>query len=157
MGVNVDGSGLTQVTRDSVSLSPTVSPDGQTVYAAVFRSGNRTTTINEGAGFPAGNIALELVSKSQPDGYTLLVGNVSTNSINPILFAGKTKANAVKDLTGGVADMRVVDGWYACSDCVADGDVNADGIGEVVARLGHNYVDGIGCDIRDEAAVATRS
>ena len=48
----------------------------------------------------AGNIAVELTAQAQPDGYTLLVGNISTNSINPILFAGRTKVNAVKDLAG---------------------------------------------------------
>lgn len=48
----------------------------------------------------AGNIAVELTAQAQPDGYTLLVGNISTNSINPILFAGRMRANAVKDLTG---------------------------------------------------------
>ena len=48
----------------------------------------------------AGNIAVELTAQAQANGYTLLMGNISTNSINPILFAGKMKANAVKDLTG---------------------------------------------------------
>jgi tripartite-type tricarboxylate transporter receptor subunit TctC len=33
----------------------------------------------------AGNIAVELTAQALPDGYTLLVGNISTNSINPIL------------------------------------------------------------------------
>jgi tripartite-type tricarboxylate transporter receptor subunit TctC len=48
----------------------------------------------------AGNIAVELTAQAQPDGYTLLVGNISTNSINPILFAGRMKVNALKDLAG---------------------------------------------------------
>jgi tripartite-type tricarboxylate transporter receptor subunit TctC len=48
----------------------------------------------------AGNIAVDLTAHAQPDGYTLLVGNISTNSINPILFAGRMKSNAVKDLAG---------------------------------------------------------
>lgn len=48
----------------------------------------------------AGNIAVEIVARAQPDGYTLLVGNISTNSINPILFAKRSKVNAIKDLTG---------------------------------------------------------
>ncbi|HEV7391515.1 MAG TPA: tripartite tricarboxylate transporter substrate-binding protein [Burkholderiales bacterium] len=46
----------------------------------------------------AGNIAVELVAQSQPDGYTLLVGNISTNSINPILFRDRMKVDALKDL-----------------------------------------------------------
>lgn len=48
----------------------------------------------------AGNIAVELTAQAQPDGYTLLVGNISTNSINPILFARTMKVNALKDLSG---------------------------------------------------------
>ena len=48
----------------------------------------------------AGNIAVELTAQAQPDGYTLLVGNISTNSINPILFANRMKVNAVRDLAG---------------------------------------------------------
>jgi tripartite-type tricarboxylate transporter receptor subunit TctC len=48
----------------------------------------------------AGNIALELVAKAQPDGYTLLVGNVSTNSINPIAFAHILKFDPAKELVG---------------------------------------------------------
>jgi tripartite-type tricarboxylate transporter receptor subunit TctC len=48
----------------------------------------------------AGNIAVELTAQAQADGYTVLVGNISTNSINPLLFAGKMKANAVEDLAG---------------------------------------------------------
>lgn len=46
----------------------------------------------------AGNIAVELVAQSQPDGYTLLVGNISTNSINPILFGKRMKVDAIRDL-----------------------------------------------------------
>lgn len=47
----------------------------------------------------AGNIAVEIVATSQADGYTLLVGNISTNSINHLLFR-KMKVVAPRDLTG---------------------------------------------------------
>ena len=48
----------------------------------------------------AGNIAVELVAVAAPDGYTLLVGNISTNSINPLLFTRTMRVNALKDLVG---------------------------------------------------------
>lgn len=46
----------------------------------------------------AGNIGLELAARAQPDGYTILLGNVSTNSINPITFATTFSFDPVKEL-----------------------------------------------------------
>jgi tripartite-type tricarboxylate transporter receptor subunit TctC len=48
----------------------------------------------------AGNIAVEIVATAAPNGYTLLVGNISTNSINPLLFSKHMSVNALKDLAG---------------------------------------------------------
>jgi tripartite-type tricarboxylate transporter receptor subunit TctC len=37
-------------------------------------------------GGAGGNVGLEVVSRARPDGYTLLIGNVGTQSINPTLY-----------------------------------------------------------------------
>ena len=47
----------------------------------------------------SGNIALELAAKSAPDGYTLQVGNVSTNAINETTFSS-LNVKPSRDLTG---------------------------------------------------------
>jgi tripartite-type tricarboxylate transporter receptor subunit TctC len=48
----------------------------------------------------SGNIALEAAAKAAPDGYTLLVGNVSTNAINESTFADVLQARPSRDLVG---------------------------------------------------------
>jgi tripartite-type tricarboxylate transporter receptor subunit TctC len=45
-----------------------------------------------------GNIALEAVAKAAPDGYTLLVGNVSTNAINETIYARQLTIRPSRDL-----------------------------------------------------------
>ena len=47
----------------------------------------------------SGNIALELAANSAPDGYTLFVGNVSTNAINETTFKS-LKVKPSRDLAG---------------------------------------------------------
>src|SRR5438067_13864730 len=48
----------------------------------------------------SGNIALDAEAKAAPDGYTLLVGNVSTNTINESTFAGVMQTKPSHDLVG---------------------------------------------------------
>ena len=48
----------------------------------------------------SGNIALELTARATPDGYTLMLGNVSTNAINETTFAKTSPIRASRDLTG---------------------------------------------------------
>src|SRR5947207_11849226 len=47
-----------------------------------------------------GNLALEAAAKATPDGYTLLVGNVSTNAINENIYASSLSIRPSRDLTG---------------------------------------------------------
>ena len=48
----------------------------------------------------SGNIAVEMAVRALPDGYTLLINNVSTGAINPIAFASVLKFDPTKELTG---------------------------------------------------------
>ena len=48
----------------------------------------------------SGNIALEAAAKAAPDGYTLLVGNVSTNAINENTVRRRTADPPSRDLVG---------------------------------------------------------
>jgi tripartite-type tricarboxylate transporter receptor subunit TctC len=45
-----------------------------------------------------GILAIEEMARSRPDGYTLQVGNVSTNAITPVIFASKFKINYDHDV-----------------------------------------------------------
>jgi tripartite-type tricarboxylate transporter receptor subunit TctC len=47
-----------------------------------------------------GNIALEATAKAPADGYTLLVGNVSTNAINENIYADQLSIRPSRDLAG---------------------------------------------------------
>jgi tripartite-type tricarboxylate transporter receptor subunit TctC len=53
-----------------------------------------------------GILAIEEMSRARPDGYTLQVGNVSTNAITPVLFKDKFSINYEKDV---VAIARLAD------------------------------------------------
>src|SRR3954466_16352608 len=48
----------------------------------------------------SGNLALEAVAKAPADGYTLLVGNVSTNAINENIYADQLNIRPSRDLAG---------------------------------------------------------
>jgi tripartite-type tricarboxylate transporter receptor subunit TctC len=54
-----------------------------------------------------GILAIEEMARARPDGYTLFVGNVSTNAITPALFANKLKINFDSDVVsvGRIADL----------------------------------------------------
>jgi tripartite-type tricarboxylate transporter receptor subunit TctC len=45
-----------------------------------------------------GILAIEEMARSKPDGYTLMVGNVTTNAITPVLFPKKLSINFEKEI-----------------------------------------------------------
>jgi tripartite-type tricarboxylate transporter receptor subunit TctC len=85
-------------------LARAVAPELTKVFGQAFIVENRA-----GAG---GNLGADVVAKSQPDGYTLLMGTVGTHGINQSLYA-KMPYDSVKDfapitLVAGVPNVMVV-------------------------------------------------
>jgi tripartite-type tricarboxylate transporter receptor subunit TctC len=74
-----------------------------------------------------GNIALEAAAKAPADGYTLLVGNVSTNAINESIYAGQLTIQPSRDL---VAITKLVEIPHIV---VANAAFPANNIAELVA------------------------
>jgi len=71
-----------------------------------------------------GNLGADLVAKSPPDGYTLLMGTVGTQSINPSLYP-KMPYDAVKDfvpitLVAGVPNVLVMNPAKAAASGITD-------------------------------------
>ena len=60
-------------------------------------SGQGFVVLNKPRAF--GMLALEEMAKSAPDGYTLMIGNVTTNAITPLLYANKLSINYEKDVS----------------------------------------------------------
>lgn len=46
----------------------------------------------------AGILAIETMARSRPDGYTLMIGNVSTNAITPVLFSRRMSIDYAKEV-----------------------------------------------------------
>src|SRR5271156_3521333 len=68
---------------------------GQTVFVET-EPGQAVFVENKPGAF--GIIAIEDMVKSGADGYTLMIGNVSTNAITPIIYPQKFKIDYAKDV-----------------------------------------------------------
>lgn len=80
------------------------SPGGATDYAARLisekvRQSLGVNVIIENKPGAQGRLSLEEMARAKPDGYTLMIGNVTTNCITPVLFANQLKFDYDKDVT----------------------------------------------------------
>ena len=62
-------------------------------------TGQPSLVINKPGAF--GLLAIDEMVKSAPDGYTLMIGNVSTNAITPIIFAEEAQRRLREERGGG--------------------------------------------------------
>ena len=57
----------------------------------------------------SGIIAIEEMARARPDGHTLMIGNISTNALTPVLLAKKMKLDYERDvqIVAPLADVPV--------------------------------------------------
>jgi tripartite-type tricarboxylate transporter receptor subunit TctC len=72
----------------------------------------------------SGNIALELTARAAPDGYTLLVGNVSTNAINETTFSQSLRVKPSQDLVG-VTNLIEIPAIFAATPALPANDLKS--------------------------------
>jgi len=79
------------------------SPGGATDYAArlISEKARQTLGVNiiiDNKPGAQGRLSLEELGRAKPDGYTLMIGNVTTNCITPVLFGKQLTFNYDKDV-----------------------------------------------------------
>jgi tripartite-type tricarboxylate transporter receptor subunit TctC len=80
-----------------------------------------------------GILAIEEMARAKPDGYTLMIGNVSTNAITPILFKNKFNIDFEKDVVS-VARMDIYPSFIIATTT----NFNVKSIAELVAEAKKN-------------------
>jgi tripartite-type tricarboxylate transporter receptor subunit TctC len=88
-----------------IKLVVPLAPGGATdtvarIYAKQLSSKLNTPVVVENRVGAGGMIALDSMSKAPADGYTIFVGNLSTNALNETVFAEKIKRKPSEYLTG---------------------------------------------------------
>src|SRR5436309_2965776 len=74
----------------------------------LLQSFNRSVFVENKPG-ASGIIAIEEMARARPDGYTLMIGNISTNALTPVLLAKKLKLDYERDvqIVAPLADVPV--------------------------------------------------
>ena len=67
--------------------APPTSPRASSATQLQKITGQPFVVINKPGAF--GMLAIDEMAKAAPDGYTLMIGNVSTNAITPIIYKSK--------------------------------------------------------------------
>ena len=78
-------------------------------YAEQLRADLGQQVLVENKPGASGIIAIETMARSRPDGYTLMIGNISTNGLTPVLLAKKLPVDYDKEvqIVARLADVPV--------------------------------------------------
>ena len=69
-------------------------------YAEQLRKSLGQNVLVENKPGASGIIAIEEMARAKPDGYTIMVGNISTNCLTPVLLAKRMKIDYDRDVQG---------------------------------------------------------
>ena len=73
------------------------------------------TFIVENKAAAYGIVAIEEVARSKPDGYTLMIGNISTNSITPVLHKNEMHINYEKEIMP-ISEIAVISNFVLATE-----------------------------------------
>ena len=68
------------------------------LYSEQLRQGFGRGVVVENKPGASGIIAIEEMARARPDGHTLMIGNISTNGLTPVLLAKKLKVDYERDV-----------------------------------------------------------
>jgi tripartite-type tricarboxylate transporter receptor subunit TctC len=68
------------------------------LYSEQLRQGLGRSVFVENKPGASGIIAIEEMARARPDGHTLMIGNISTNALTPVLLAKKMKIDYERDV-----------------------------------------------------------
>jgi tripartite-type tricarboxylate transporter receptor subunit TctC len=125
LGARAQGAWPTKPVRIVVPFTPGGTTDilARALAPELAKAFGQTFIVENKAG-AGGNLGADLVAKSPPDGYTLLMGTVGTQSINPSLYP-KMPYDAAKDfvpitLVAGVPNVLVMNPAKAAASGITD-------------------------------------
>ena len=116
-GLTIATSAFAEYPEKPVTVIVPYAPGGATdivarVFAEELRKDLGQSFVVENKPGANGLIALEELVKAQPDGYTLMVGNVSTNAITPFLYKDKLSFD-YKEKVEAVASLAKIPNFVA--------------------------------------------
>ncbi len=124
-GLRSEGAWPTKTVRIVVPFAPGGTTDilARALAPELAKAFGQSFIVDNRAG-AGGNVGADLVAKSPPDGYTLVMGTVGTQAINPSLYP-KMPYDAAKDfapitLVAGVPNVLVMNPAKARAEGIAD-------------------------------------
>src|SRR6267143_4703228 len=70
------------------------------LYCEQLRKSFAQAVVVENKPGASGIIAIEEMARARPDGHTLMIGNISTNGLTPVLLAKRMKGEDERDVQG---------------------------------------------------------